>query len=133
MSHPIILLIETLLIIILVTVSYNKGISPGNYMLYSWIGLPLFMFMIYGLAGADYLKSSKILLFLSEITLAWYIAQDYCFNIGEKLIFLLSFDNNIFRICLSIFMNFLLSIGLHFFVVKPGKKLFMCFSTKLFN
>ena len=47
----IFIFIEFIILIIGVTVAYRLKVSPGNYMLYSWIGLPMFMLLIVSMSS----------------------------------------------------------------------------------
>lgn len=47
----IFIFIEFIILIIGVTVAYRLKVSSGNYMLYSWIGLPMFMLLIVSMSS----------------------------------------------------------------------------------
>lgn len=70
-------LFVTIVMTACITIAVKKNIAVGNYMLYSWICLPCFMFILFGLSGIDSeaLNQSKVLKGMSGFTYAFFLAQ----------------------------------------------------------
>ena len=81
-------LLEGIIYIICVTAAVKRNIQIGNYMLYSWIGLPLFSLMLLGLSGVEskVVEKSKLLQYFSSISYTFFLAQLYSNWLCKKII-----------------------------------------------
>lgn len=118
-ASKILLMIESLILIICVTVVYELGIGRGNYMLYSWICLPIFSLMILGTANLKWKHSdnSKIILYLSTISYAFFLAQFFVWPIMKQI----NINSNSLKIVISIVLCTTIAIGMHEVVERPSK------------
>lgn len=116
------IIIESMLMIIGVSLAVMMDISFGNYMLYSWICLPLFMLMIPALASLD-IKPTKIVSYMSAISYDFFLVQFFVWPIVRKIKEVVHM-NNIVTIIVSLVICTGLAIVMHEVVEKPSKKLF---------
>ncbi|WP_312103047.1 acyltransferase family protein [Pygmaiobacter massiliensis] len=95
--------IENLLYIVGVTLAVKINIGVNNYMLYSWIGLPLFGAMLFSLSGVESrrLSNSKCLKFAGSLTYAFFLSQLYSNSISKKIIAYYGISNNFIKIFLG--------------------------------
>lgn len=107
--------LECVLLITVVSLLYYHGIGRGNYLLYSWICLPIFMVMIPGLAGASFpkLQTSKLLCYASKITYAFFLSQLLLYPIMRKWFAFVGINNNIFKIVSSFLCCSCMAVVLH--------------------
>lgn len=104
-----------ILMIIAISFALKLNIAPGNYMLYSWICLPSFIVIILGLAGVEtnFLKKSKILIWLVNVSLVFFLAQLYSNTvICKRIIEYYNIDNNYLKIILGWIVCFTIAIVL---------------------
>lgn len=105
------------------------GLSVGNYMLYSWVALPVFVLMILGLAENPFnaVKKNRLILggvkYFSSISYAFFLAQFFTWPICRE-IFKRILCGNFMHIIISIAVCTGFSILLHEIVEKPIKRLF---------
>ena len=123
LAKPIALALELLILIAGVEVAWRLGIARGNYMLYSWIGLPVFMCMTITAAGME-MKANKAISYLSAISYSFFIVQLFNWPIMRKIVGWIGIDGNMFRIASSFTVSLLLAVGIHELIEKPSKKLF---------
>lgn len=100
--NKIAIIIELIILIIGITMAYKLGISPGNYMLYSWIALPIFCLMLPALAYTEwgFLDDSKIIRYMSKLSYAYFFAQFFVWSMIKYM----AIENNILRIiCVNAF------------------------------
>lgn len=120
---------ENIVAISAITIGISCQIAPGNYMLYSWIVLPLFVLMLPALATVEFriIKKSevfsKLISYLSEISYAFFLAQLFIWPIMRRLCSLLNIGNNIAKILLSFIVTTMISIVIHELVEKSSKKI----------
>lgn len=117
--------VEYIILIAGVTIAVCLNISVGNYMLYSWVALPMFILQIVSMSGLrySYMDSKpipgKVIKYLSDISYAFFFAQFFTWKISIKLIELIGKDTNMMRISISLMVCLIISIILHELVEKP--------------
>lgn len=116
------IVMEAIIMVIGVSIAVKLDISFGNYMLYSWICLPLFILMIPALAQLD-IKQGKIVAYASAISYDFFLVQFFVWPIVRKLKELVSM-NNVVTIIVSLMICIGLSIVTHEVIEKPSKRLF---------
>lgn len=114
-------IIEFLVLIIGVTVAFNLNIGRGNYMLYNWIGLPIFILMLFTLSQIQCKKTinRKILSYLSSISYAFYLVQIFAFKITAYVLGRLCIEKNVIRIITSFLICMLLATLTYELIEKP--------------
>lgn len=118
------ILLEGVLLIAGVSLLYYWEIECYNYLLYLWICLPVFMVMIPGLAGASFpkLQGSGVLLYASETSYAFFLAQLLLYPNMRKWYAFTGINHNIFKIVSAFIYCSGLAILLHELIEKPCKK-----------
>ena len=117
-------IIESVILFAGVTLAVMLNIAVGDYMLYSWVALPMFMLQLISMAGLTFperLNGSKVLSYFSEISYAFFFAQLFCWGAAGKIIEMIGYDNNTIRITVSLFICFAYAIVLHEVIEKPIK------------
>lgn len=121
-----IIILEYLLLVSGVTVAVKLRIGVNDYMLYNWLGLPLFMLLLIGFSRTS-ISSEKVGLlikYLSEISYAFFMAQFFCFKMTNFIIGTLNINvTNIVKILLSLAICFVLAILLHELIEKPSMRI----------
>ena len=125
-----VIFMEGMMLIVGISIAYQLGIARGNYMLYSWVCLPLFCLMIPALA---YIKRNhkgdsifvRIILYLSTISYSFFLAQFFVWPVMN----ILNIQNNMIKIILCIALCTVISILLHECIEKPSKR----FLAKIFQ
>ena len=118
---------EVLLLIFAISIAVKLEISPGNYMLYSWAALPIFILLIPGLATAEFrfFKKKKLLYrvvtYLSEISYCFYLSQFFIWDIMRKVG--MAESTNWLRCTVAIALCMVLSVAMHELFEKPCKRL----------
>ena len=107
-----------------VTIGVKLNVSLGNYMLYSWVCLPIFILMLPSLAGVDFgrIQNSKVISYLSAISYDFFLAQFFVWNIMQKVVVITGINNNVFNIVMSLFLCVLIAMVIHEIIEKPSKK-----------
>lgn len=116
------ILIEYVVLIVGVTLAVKLKISVGNYMLYSWVALPLFMLLIVSMAGAKFpqwMHNSRVIRYLCEISYAFFFGQFFTWKTTMFIIGRIGIDTNVIRIVISFLSCLLYTILLHEFIEKP--------------
>ena len=120
-SWPIAIGSATLLVVG-VTVASKCGI-PEDYMLYSWVGLPMFLILLLSLAGIPFqAKARPVTDYLCKISYAFFFAQFFTWTLTKKLLAILGVENNIFKFFSSLAICLLLTIAFYELLEKPLKK-----------
>lgn len=117
------LFIEIISLVLFVSLAYSiSGIR--NYMLYSWISLPIFMLLIvYCLHSKFSFKgnfSNKAVNFLCGISYVFFLIQYPVWVITRFIAKTLSIESNIALISVSTLVCFLLSSAVHEALEKPA-------------
>ena len=117
------ILAEWIVAITCVSLLYHMDIARGNYLLYSWICLPLFALMLLGLAGTTWkkLNDSKWLSYASEISYAFFLVQLFMWPIMRKWLEFTGIQNNLFKIVSSYVFCTMGAILIHELIEKPFK------------
>ena len=98
----------------------------GNFSLYNWIVIPLFVAQILTLIGLDAkLLRHKIVSYLSATAYCVYLAQYFCWSISTWFYSISGVERNTFRIIISALVCMLLASLLHELIEKKAKKFFM--------
>lgn len=121
------IIIELLIFIISVSISVYLNIGVGNYMLYNFISLPLFILMIISCSGVKFegYRLNKVLEFLSGVSYMFFLSQLFIFDLTKNILVVIKKDTNLLRICISLFLCLLLSFVLHKFeviIISKSKK-----------
>ena len=121
----IFIFIEFIILIIGVTVACRLKVSPGNYMLYSWIGLPMFMLLIVSMSSivSNQFNKNKIWNYMGEISYDFFFAQFFTWSITKRIVIFAGCESNIFKIIISFAVCMLITIMLHELFEKPIIKL----------
>ncbi len=71
-----------------VTFAWTLKISRGDYMLYSWIGIPTFTVMMLGLCGIrfDKLGRSKLFQYCIDVSYVFFLAQFFTWTITKVIL-----------------------------------------------
>lgn len=79
--------ISTVIMIAGVTIGVELNISPGNYMLYSWICLPCFCIILFGISGIEFKHDENVLLkFFCDASYVMFLSQLYSNSICKIII-----------------------------------------------
>ena len=121
------IIVELLIFIISVSISVYLNIGVGNYMLYNFISLPLFILMIISCSGVKFegYRLNKVLEFLSGVSYMFFLSQLFIFDLTKNILVVIKKDTNLLRICISLFLCLLLSFVLHKFeviIISKSKK-----------
>ncbi len=107
-----------------VTIALEIGI-PRDYMLYSWVALPMFMLLIVSLAGLpfpNWVQNSRMIRYLCEISYAFFFGQYFTWETTLFIIGKIGVDTNILRIVIAFVSCFIFSVFLHEMIEKPITK-----------
>ena len=117
-------IVETVLLIVGVSVAVKLNIFVGNYMLYDWIAVPLFGCMALTLAGlrSSRLQNSKTLRYASAASYAFFLAQTFNTDIEKYLFAQWNIQCNVLQIVMSVVLCSVMAVLLHEFVEKPCAK-----------
>lgn len=117
-------ILESTILISGITIASKIGI-PKDYMLYSWVALPIFMLMIVSLSGiSNSLKfENRIVKYLCSISYAFFFAQFYTWKITNYILSKLETYSNITKIIISFLVCLLIAIILHETIEKPLGKI----------
>lgn len=115
--------VETIVLILAITIAVRLNISVGNYMLYSWICLPIFSMMFPALQKIN-LRGNRLLAYASDISYAFFLAQLFVWRIMRWLIDLFVIKNNSVLAFISFIICCILAIAIHELIEKPGKNMF---------
>lgn len=112
--------LELVFMIVMVSFIYQRGIARGDYMLYSWIVLPIFCMMIPALAVSQWpiLGKYKMIEFLSELSYSFFLAQFFVWPLMRKI----DVNSNLLRIISSILLCMGIAFMLHKLIETPCKK-----------
>lgn len=121
LSNWIAFIFEIAILIGGVTLASTLGIAVGNYMLYSWVGLPIFILMMITLSQVDsnFLAKSKFFSYLSRISFCFYLAQFFNFKAASFILNQFGLDNNLIKILLSFSLCVIITVILHEIFEKP--------------
>ena len=108
-----------------ITLAVRLKISVGNYMLYSWIGLPCFIVMILCGGGVrqKVLEASRLLRYLCELSYTFFLAQLYSNYISGKIIEKYGITSNLIIILTAWSVCIVIAVALHELLEKPISKL----------
>lgn len=116
------ILFEGILLIMTITIAVKLQIFIGNYMLYSWICLPVFCIMLPALESFKG-RDNKVVMYASEITYAFFLAQLFIWKIMYQLIEIFDIQRNSLKIVASFCVCILIAVGIHELIEKPVKKI----------
>lgn len=114
-------LIIGIVMILGVTVAVKLNLFVGNYMLYSLICLPCFVFILIGFSGVEstYLIKSRLIGYCNEISYVFFLAQLFSNEICKCLITKLSIIDNVTIILLGWLVCIIIAIFFHEAIEKP--------------
>lgn len=129
----VVLCLEFAVLVAAVTLAMRLGIGVGDYMLYSWICLPIFSLLLLGLAQAEFpvLKKSKVVRYFSDISYTMYLAQFFTWSATSKIVLITGNNSSLFKCIVSLFVCVCISVLMHEFVEKPCKKIWLRRSHKI--
>ena len=116
------LLVELFGLICGVSIAVFIGFHLGDYMLYSWIGLPVFTFMLITLSEYNIsIKIKPIIIYLSSISYSFFVAQFFVWDIVKLIMG--QCENNILKIGVCTVVCVLLATIMHEIIEKPTKNI----------
>ncbi len=120
--NKIAIAVEAAVMVAGITIVYYFNISRGNYMLYSWICLPMFSLMLPALAYTEwkYIGKLRILAFFSNISYCFFLAQYFVWPIIGLIE-----TNNIMCIFSTFILCTIIACIFYYCIELPGKKYFI--------
>lgn len=108
-------LLEGIIYTICVTAAVKRNIQIGNYMFYSWIGLPLFSLMLLGMSGVEskVLEKSVILKYFSSLSYTFFLAQLYSNWLCKQIIANFEITSNLSKLFLGWGICVVIAVALH--------------------
>lgn len=118
-------LVACLVLVVGVTQAVVANFYPGNYMIYSWITLPLFSFLLVSLALGDFalLERSKTIQYLSGISYSFFLVQFFAWPIVKAIESNFGVITNSNKIIFSLGLCLVMATALYHGVEKPSKSL----------
>lgn len=116
---------EIIVCVVAISLGIRLQISPSNYMLYSWIVLPIFCMMIPTLSSLSFktINNSKVvssvISFMSKISYAFFLAQLFIWPLMRFLCEKFSIGSNALKIILSFGVCIVLAIIIYELIEKP--------------
>lgn len=129
LSSKIVLLLELAALVEGVKLLYGLGIGIGDYMLYSWIALPIFCLMLFGLAQASFpvLEKSKTIRYLSSISYVFFLAQFFTWPVTGKIVEITGYNSTLFKCTVSLAICLAISVLMYEAVEKPCRRFLLRF------
>ncbi len=112
---------EVLLMITSVTYASKHQMYISDYMMYSWLCLPVFILMIPGLAGIQF-KENKVIIYFSVISYPFFLVQFFLWPIMRKIMEFTGSNSNTFKVLMTFVLCTILVIGFYQGIEKPIKK-----------
>lgn len=112
-------LIELFILIGGVSLLFYMDIGRYDYMLYNWIALPVFICMIFTLAGVRVNRVSGLIQYFSAISYCFYLAQSWIWELTKTILTVGGIDGNGMRIGVSLALCLILAVLLHEIFEKP--------------
>ena len=114
------LLLVTIIMAIGITIAVNMQIRIGDYMLYSWICLPCFMFILIGLASIDsvVVNQSKALKWMAGASYSFFLAQLFSNTFCKAIINHFHIESNLLKIALGWGSCIVIAACIHFVELK---------------
>ena len=125
-KSKLVLLFVVVIMISGVSLSYDFINTAGrDYMMMNWVSLPCFILIFLLLGNVEFrnIKNSKIILYCSNLSYSFFLAQFFIWPISYKTTQYLNSNTNIGNIVVSFLICMGVSIFLHEFVEKPSAKL----------
>lgn len=115
------LIVEWSILVVAVSVAVHLNLFVGNYMLYSWIVLPLFACQVLTLSGlkSPMLQSSKALRYASAVSYAFFLVQAFNTEIETFIFEKCGIQGNILKIGVSVAVCSILAVLMHEVFEKP--------------
>lgn len=110
-----------IIMMIAVTVAVHLDFATGDYMMYSWISLPCFIFVLFGFSGikSKTLEKSKILSYCSGISYVFFLSQWHSNIICRSIFSEYSITNNFLKVVIGWGICIVIAIVLHEILEKP--------------
>lgn len=124
LRKPFVCIVSLVSLIVGVTVARMNNV-PADYMLYSWVALPCFVFLMVSLGSYNFrkLQNSKIVKYLSELSFCIFLGQIiYVWPIVKEALEHVGCEANIMKIFVSFMIVFCIANVLHYFVEVPSSK-----------
>ena len=107
--------ISTVILIAGVTIGVELNIFPGNYMLYSWISLPCFCVILFGISGIEFKHDENILLkYFCNASYAIFLSQLYSNSICKIIISSYGIQSNTIILMLGWSLGLMITLALRF-------------------
>lgn len=115
---------ESMILIMGISTAVKMNIGINNYMLYSWIALPIFILMMITLGGIESKKlaNSKVLRYLSTISYAFFLAQFFTWRTANWIIEHIGTKGNVERIVITFSTCLVFAILLHELIEKKASQ-----------
>lgn len=124
LRKPFVCLASLVCLIVGVSVAKQSNI-PTDFMLYSWISLPCFVSLLVSLGSYNlgYLKESKVIKYLSELSFCFFLGQIiYVWYAVKYALEYVGLEANVMKILISFIVVFCFANVLHYFVEIPSSK-----------
>lgn len=122
--NPISLMLSLIILVLSVSV-LRYYYHSDDYMLFNWIALPCYAVMILNL-GTVKLRSaqvSKVLIYLSSISLAFFLCQVLpLWSASHTICSLIGSNSNIVKIAVSFSLCLIVAISIHEVIEKPSSR-----------
>ena len=107
--------ISTVILIAGVTIGVELNIFPGNYMLYSWISLPCFCVILFGISGIEFKHDENVLLkYFCDASYAIFLSQLYSNSICKIIISSYGIQSNTIILMLGWGLGLMITLALRF-------------------
>lgn len=112
---------ETVLLILAVSVAVDRNLAVNDYMMYSWIALPIFILMFISLAGitSETLEKSKVIKYLSSLTYLFFLSQFFTWPLVKSIMLKMECNNSFISFILSFCICSVITTLLHELVEVP--------------
>lgn len=114
------ILLESTILILSVTLAVKSNIFIGNYMMYNWIALPMFITLLISTSAIPERKKmdDELIKFLCKRTHAFWLAQFFTWSTTRSILNFINLDDNWARIVVAVFVNVVYTFILHDVVEK---------------
>ncbi len=125
-------LIEIVVLLLGVSAAVRLHIAEGNYMLYNWIVLPVFMLMMlsFGNQKSKTFRGNKVLAYLSNISYEFYLVQMFVWPTVQMICQSTGIQSDAFKLIAAFLACTGFAVILHTFVSKPVARLFQKYNLK---
>lgn len=127
-----IVMCEFLVLVLGVTWAVKNNLFVGDYMMYSWVALPIFIMIMFSIADTRRLGviATRVIKCMCERSYAFWMAQFFVWKITQEVLPILNIQANVPKIILSFLINVFLTIILHDMIEKPIVKRIIQYCTE---